>query len=167
MDSFICDVYATFSKLTGGELDAHHSFYIKEYDRGGMSGGDVSGKAWEQRLLALLLIRLDEENKKANKAEYGINCYVDISDIELCKGKMVFSSSSGKNILMVIYDSKYLLSVSSFIDAYLKNAYQIKLTKIKTRQIMYSCEVTDEFLLNEAVKNAEKKAEELLILQLE
>ena len=48
-----------FEEITAASLDSTQTIYIERFDKGGMSGGQISADFWKERGIPLLLDRFD------------------------------------------------------------------------------------------------------------
>jgi hypothetical protein len=51
------DLIAAFRELVGVSIDSREKVYREEFDFGGMSGGQVDVKGWQEKLLPLVVER--------------------------------------------------------------------------------------------------------------
>lgn len=65
-DELITNLYQTIEKLTGLNLLTKEKIYVERYNKGGMSGGTVSGRFWLKKGIPLIIGRYREMKKADN-----------------------------------------------------------------------------------------------------
>lgn len=58
--AFVEDIFRQFHKVTGELLTEDAICFVKEYDKGGMSAGKISGEFWTKKGIPLLKERYHE-----------------------------------------------------------------------------------------------------------
>jgi len=58
--SMITYIYSRYKEITGEELTADSMPFVKDYDKGGMSSGYISGDFWTNRGIPMITARYDE-----------------------------------------------------------------------------------------------------------
>lgn len=58
------DIYRLFAEISGEQLNVDSRPFVKDYDKGGMSSGTLSGRFWVSEGIPLLVERYREKIKE-------------------------------------------------------------------------------------------------------
>lgn len=61
-EAFLHELLSNIELLIGGTLNQDSIIFVEHYNKGGMSGGSISGDFWIRKAIPLLIKRLQEIN---------------------------------------------------------------------------------------------------------